>query len=433
MASLAFVSESLILKRTAFAVYGKECRLNSATFEDNRTNFGGTPPTGGPRRAMIVTGEASGDLHGGNLIRAARQLDPELSFFGVGGRCMAEAGCEILIPGEELSVMGLVEVIGHFPVLYRAFQRLKAILHGTERPHLLITIDFPDFNLRLAKEAKKAGIPVLHYVSPQVWAWRRGRVKKIARVVDRLAAILPFEPAYYQGEDIEVEYVGNPLVDEAHVSLGRDDFLGRLGIDPLDPVIGLFPGSRRNEVRFILETILDAAELILQHNPRTRFLLPVASTLTDALFEEKLAERDLPVTLIHDSLYDTANACDAVLCVSGTVTLQTALVGTPMAILYKMAPLTYAIGRRLVRVENVGLANIVAGERVVREFIQDEATPAALAAEILHILDDGDYNAKIRRGLAGIQKKIGDPGCSHRVATMASEMSRGLVRRNRPS
>jgi lipid-A-disaccharide synthase len=378
---------------------------------------------------MIVTGEASGDLHGGNLIRAARQLDPDLSFFGVGGRCMAEAGCEILIPGEELSVMGLVEVIGHFPVIYRAFQRLKAILHGTGRPDLLITIDFPDFNLRLAKEAKKAGIPVLHYVSPQVWAWRRGRVKKIARVVDRLAAILPFEPAYYQGEDIEVEYVGNPLVDEAQVGVGRDDFLRRLGIDPSDPVIGLFPGSRRNEVRFILETILDAAEAILQAKPRTRFLLPVASSLSDALFEAKLAERSLPVTLVHDSLYDTANACDAVLCVSGTVTLQTALVGTPMAILYKMAPLTYAIGRRLVKVENVGLANIVAGERVVKEFIQEEATPAALAAEILQILDDGDYNAKIRQGLAGIQEKIGAPGCSERVAAMASEMSRGLVRR----
>jgi lipid-A-disaccharide synthase len=193
-----------------------------------------------PRRALIVTGEASGDLHGANLIRAAREIDPDLSFFGVGGSRMAAAGCEILIAGEELAVMGLVEVIGHFPVILRAFNRLKALLRGPDRPAVLILIDFPDFNLRLANEAKKAGVPVLYYVSPQVWAWRRGRVHKIARVVDRLAAIFPFEAEFYRGLDIDVEYVGNPLLDEARVQRSREEFLCSYGLDPNRPVVGLF-------------------------------------------------------------------------------------------------------------------------------------------------------------------------------------------------
>jgi lipid-A-disaccharide synthase len=340
------------------------------------------------RRALIVTGEASGDLHGANLIRASREIDPHLSFFGVGGRRMAAEGCEILIAGEELAVMGLVEVLGHFPVILRAFNRLKALMRGPDRPDVLILIDFPDFNLRLAREAKKAGVPVLYYVSPQVWAWRRGRVHKIARVVDRLAAIFPFEPEFYKGLDIEVEYVGNPLLDEVRVERSRDDFLRDRGLDPDRPVVGLFPGSRKNELHYNFDTIVAAAQQIRAHIPEMQFLLPVAASLQAAAIRERLDGSDLNVVLSEESIYDTANACDAIITVSGTVTLQIALVGTPMAILYKMAPLTYAIGRHLVKVPHVGLANIVAGQGVVREFIQEQATPEALAEEIVRILED---------------------------------------------
>lgn len=376
------------------------------------------------RRALIVTGEASGDLHGANLIAAARQFDPDLVFFGVGGSRMSAAGCEILIPGEELAVMGLVEVLGHFPVIYRAFRRLKRILHGAERPDVLILIDFPDFNLRLAREATRAGVPVLYYVSPQVWAWRRGRVKKIARVVDRLAAILPFEPDFYRGHDIEVEYVGNPLLDEVVFTRERSELLGDLGIDPARPVVGLFPGSRRNEIRYNLETLLETGRRILAARPQAAFLVPVAPSLEGKGVEERLAAAGLPLFPVREGIYDVARACDAIVTVSGTVTLQIALAGTPMAILYRMAPLTYAIGRRLVKVEHIGLANIVAGERVAREFIQDAATPEALAAEILHILGDSDYERRLREGLAGVRERMGEGGCSGRVARMASEMSR---------
>ncbi len=356
-----------------------------------------------------------------------------MAFFGVGGQRMAEAGCDILIPGEEISVMGLVEVIGHFPVIYRAFNRLKKILLGPDRPDVLILIDFPDFNLRLAKQAQRAGVPVLYYVSPQVWAWRQGRVKKIAKVVDRLAAIFPFEPGYYRGLDIDVEYVGNPLLDEVAVTRSRQEFLVGQGLSGDGPVVGLFPGSRQNELKFCFKTILDAAEQILKAKPEVRFILPVATSLGSGAFQQALDGYELPVTLVEDSIYNVANACDAVLTVSGTVTLQTALVGTPMAILYKMAPLTYALGKRLIKVDHIGLANIVAGKGVVREFIQEEATGERLAGEILRLLDDSDYNAQVRQGLAGVGSRMGEKGCSERVARMASEMSRGQVRKGKIS
>jgi len=373
---------------------------------------------------MIVTGEASGDLHGANLIRAVREIDPDLAFFGVGGQLMKEAGCDLLIAGEDLAVMGLVEVIGHFPTIYRAFNRLKGILHGEGRPDVLILIDFPDFNLRLARQAKKAGIPVLYYVSPQVWAWRRGRVKKIARVVDRLAAIFPFEPGFYRGQDIEVEYVGHPLLDEVIVGKEREEFLASLGLDPGGPVVGLFPGSRRNELKYNFETILESAQRVRAAQPGVRFLMPVASGIDPELLRTKLAARDLPVVLVEKAIYDVINACDAIITVSGTVTLQIALVGTPMAVIYKMAPLTYRIGKRLVKVPHIGLVNIVAETRLAREFIQEEANSENIAGEILRILEDEAYGRRLKEGLDDVRRKMGEPGCSGRVARMVSEMSR---------
>jgi len=375
------------------------------------------------RRALVITGEASGDLHGGHLIRAAKQIDPQLGFFGLGGKCMAEAGCEILIPAEQLAVMGLVEVIEYFPVIYRALKQLKQIIRGPAPPDLLILIDFPEFNLRLARHAKQAGIPVLYYVSPQIWAWRQWRAKKIARLVDRLAVILPFEADFYRGFNIDVSYVGNPLLDEAEVGLDRKTLLMSLGLDTNHPVIGLFPGSRQNELRYNLDTLIAAAEQVRQRYPQVQFLLPVASSFEPEVFSDRLVHMDLPVTLTQQNIYDVANACDAVMTVSGTVTLQTALVGTPMAVIYKMAPLSYAISKRLVKIPFISLVNIVAGREVVREFIQQDATPAALADEITRILKDNNYARTMRDGLLGVRQQMGEKGCSERVARMAVEMS----------
>ena len=375
-------------------------------------------------RVMIVASEASGDIHGAKVIKAVQELSPGTTFTGVGGQRMSAAGCEILIPGEDLAVMGLVEVVGHLPVVWRSLQKLKKVLHGDMRPDALVLIDSPEFNLRLAKYAKRAGVPVLYYVSPQVWAWRRGRVRTIAGVVDKLAAIFPFEPEFYRGLDIDVRYVGHPLLDEFRITRSRQALLEDLQVSPDRPVVGLFPGSRRNELKYMLGTLVATAEQLLCRQPDINFLVPVASTLT----REEIASRfpsGIPVTFVdadEASIYDIANACDAIASVSGTVTLQIALVGTPMVIFYKLSPVSYAIGKLLVKIDHFGLANIVAGKRIVKELVQDEANAEVISAEILRILHDDAYAQQLRSDLASIQQDLGDPGCSERVAEMLLEL-----------
>ena len=381
-------------------------------------------PRGKGPKILIVTGEASGDLHGAKLIRSTLKKNPAVRFVGVGGRQMAEAGCEILVRGEDLAVMGLVEVLGHFPTIWRAFQELKALLHGKNHPHALVLIDFPEFNLRLARQAQKAGVPVLYYVSPQVWAWRRGRVHKIARMVDRLAAIFPFEPDLYRGLDIQVEYVGHPLLDEFFGTRERRDIRNDLEINSTTPVIGLFPGSRRSELKFMLDTLVDAGRMIYAQRPGARFLVPVAAGLSQADIAARFPE-EMTTDFIQPgemTIYETAKACDAIITVSGTVTLQVALAGTPMVIFYKLAPISFAIGRRLIRVEHIGLANIVAGKRIVPEYVQTEATPENLAREALDLVDNQERAREIRRELGVLRKKLGKPGCSDRVADMLLDM-----------
>ena len=377
------------------------------------------------RRALIVTGEASGDLHGAKLIQAAGQIDPELKFFGVGGRRMAEAGCEILVPADQLAVMGVVEVVARFAVIRQAFRTLVKELRAERRPDLVILIDYPGFNLRLAKEAKEAGVPVLYFISPKVWAWRRGRIHTIAQRVDKLAVIFPFEPEIYHGLGLDVEYVGNPLLDEQGSAGDRRTYLLRHGLDPARPVVGLFPGSRNNELKYIFATLIASAQLLRQARPDLQFLLPVAPSLSAQDLRRRLAGAGLAVVLVEDNIYDTAAACDAVISVSGTVTLQIALAGTPMVIIYKAAPLTYAIGKRLVKVEHFGLPNIVAGQGIVRELLQEDANPEAISTEILRLLQDADYNRKQRNALELLRQRMGAPGCSARVARIASAMSRG--------
>ena len=382
------------------------------------------PEKGLKRRALIVAGEASGDHHGASLIEAAREIDPGISFFGVGGPLMEKAGCDVLIPYEELMASGFVEVIGHFPSILSVFRRLKKILNGHERPDVLVLIDYPDFNLRLAKHAKRAGVPVLFFVSPQVWAWRKGRVRRIAEAVDRLAVIFPFEPDLYRGLDVEVDYVGNPLMDEAVVSVDRQQLLQQLGVDTDTIVVGLFPGSRRHEIRYNLDTILKAAGIIVRRIPSARFLLPLAPFLPEDNVRNLLESSDLPITITTERIYDVANACDAVITAAGTATLQTAIMGTPMVILYRMSPVSYFIARRLIRIPHIGLANIVAGERIVAEFIQERATPGNIAGEVFRLLEDNDHRRRVVEGLSGIREKMGAPGCSERVAKIASEMSK---------
>jgi len=375
------------------------------------------------RRVLIVAGEASGDLHGSHLIKAAAADYSRLDFYGVGGEKMEAAGCEILFPADELAVMGVVEVVAQLPKIWRRFCQLKRVIHSSEPPDLLILIDFPDFNLRLAKVAKAAGISILYYISPKVWAWRSGRAKVIAERVDHLALIFPFEPEIYRSLGVKAEYVGNPLLDEFIENQPQGCLRKHLGIAERDQVVGIFPGSRNSELDHILESLIETAKLLHLQKPEVTFLLPVAPSLSRNRLEQRFSDAELPIFFVEENIYEVAVACNAVLTVSGTVTLQLALVGTPMAILYKVAPLSYAIGKRLIKIEYVGLTNIVAGRGIVREFIQDDADPEAMCCEMISLLDDHDYIDTMRRDLVGVQQLMGEPGCSTRVAAIVAEMT----------
>jgi len=370
---------------------------------------------------MIVAGEASGDLHGANLVREARKLDPAVSFFGIGGPRMREAGVETLVDSSQMAVVGLIEVIAHFDVISRAYLTLKKII-SSDPPDLLILIDYPDFNLRIARLAKKAGVRVLYYISPQVWAWRVGRVKKIGRVIDRMAVVFPFEAPFYEREGVPVTFVGHPLVDAVRPTMSRADAQSLFGLVPASKTVGLFPGSRRSEVTRLLPVILESAKLLKEGFPDLQFILPLASSLTMGDIAPVLSSSGLRVKVVEKLGYDVMQVCDAAITVSGTVTLETALMGVPMVIIYRVSPLTYEIGKRLIKVEHVGLCNIVAGERVVPELIQHDAEPERIAAEIAGMLTDTTRTALIIKKLHSVREKLGEGGCSARVAKLALSM-----------
>ncbi|MBI5483906.1 MAG: lipid-A-disaccharide synthase [Deltaproteobacteria bacterium] len=368
-------------------------------------------------RIMIVAGEASGDIYGADLVRETLRLKPAISFFGIGGERMRETGVQTLVDSAEMAVVGLVEVIKHFSVIKSAFYKLSDILRS-DPPDLLVLIDYPGFNLRLAKVAKKHGIKVLYYISPQIWAWRQGRVKKIARLVDHMAVILPFEAPFYEQAGVPVSFVGHPMLDMVKAGISRDEAAADFGLDPMRKIIGLFPGSRRSEIERLLPVIVASALLLKQEFPELQFVLPLASTLRKDDILPLFNAAGLDITIIEGRIHDLIRACDAVISVSGTVTLEIALVGTPMVIIYKLSPLTYQLAKRLVKVPNIGLCNIVAGETAVRELIQDQANPAEIAGEIAAILNDPTYQAEIVRKLKEVRSKLGTGGASARVAAL---------------
>jgi lipid-A-disaccharide synthase len=370
---------------------------------------------------MIVAGEASGDLHGSRLVQEALRLDPELKFFGIGGSQMRDAGVDTLVDSREMAVVGLVEVLAHFDVIYRAFTTLRKIIR-TEPPDLLILIDYPDFNLRLAKVAKRAGVKVLYYISPQVWAWRVGRVKKIARLVDRMAVVFPFEVPFYEQEGVPVTFVGHPLVDTVRPTMERPVAQASFGLNPERTTVGLFPGSRRSEIKELLPTILASAKLLKERFADLQFILPLASSLEQTDIAPYLDSCGLDIRVVSGQGYDVMQVCDAIITVSGTVTLEIALMGVPMVIIYRVSPLTYQIGKRLIKVDHIGICNIVAGERVVQELVQHEAEPERIAAEIGRILTDKEYATVMIMKLRGVREKLGSGGASLRVARQALEI-----------
>ena len=370
---------------------------------------------------MIVAGEASGDLYGATLTAELRALVPAASFFGMGGDCMRKAGVETLVDANEMAVMGLVEVLGHLPVIVKNFNILKKRLL-TDPPSLLILIDYPDFNLRLAKIAKRAGIRVLYFISPQVWAWRSGRVHGIGRVIDRMAVLFPFELPFYEKAGIPVSFVGHPLLDMVRPSMGKEEALLSFGLDPARPTLGLFPGSRKSEIAKLLPDILEAAKLLKKRHPDLQFLLPLASSLRREDIAPQVEGAGLEVTIVSGRNHDVMVACDAAISVSGTVTMELALVGIPMVIIYRVSPLSYQIGKRVIKVPHIGICNIVAGKAVCRELIQHEVTGQAIAQEIEALLGNQEYAQWMREEFARVRVKLGSGGALGRLAALAAEM-----------
>lgn len=370
---------------------------------------------------MIVAGEASGDLHAANFVKAAHAINPELYFYGIAGAKMQAAGVEAVHDAAELAVMGLIEPLLNYRKLSAVLKHMKQLV-CRDKPDLLVLIDYPGFNLRLAEAAKACGVKVLFYVSPQVWAWRQGRVKKIGERIDMMAVIFPFESEFYERFHIPVRYVGHPLVDEVKAHLSRDEAIQRFGLDASKRTIGLFPGSRRGEVKRLLPIMLRAAKQLKQTHPELQFILPIASSLKAEMIQPCLDAVDVEIITVEGQSYDVSQTCDAIMTASGTATLEIAMMGIPMVITYKVAWLTWAIVDHMIKIPHIGLANIVAGEEVAKEYVQNDATPEALAREVAHILDDRDYAEAMKLKLAEVKRRLGEGGGSENLARLALEM-----------
>jgi lipid-A-disaccharide synthase len=370
---------------------------------------------------MIVAGEASGEMYGAQLVEEVRRINPSLSFIGMGGQRMREAGVEILVDASDMAVVGLVEVVAHSGVIRRAYTTLRTVLRE-DPPQLLILIDYPDFNLLLARAAKKAGVRILYYISPQVWAWRAGRVHTIARLVDHMAVVFPFEVPFYEKTGLPVTFVGHPLVDMVKFTMPKTDAQASLGLDTSLRTVGLFPGSRKGEIRRLFPTILETAKQLRDRFSDLQFVIPVASSLTTDDLQPYIDDSGVRVTLVNGQVHDVIQACDAIVSVSGTVTTEIALLGVPMVIVYKVSPLTYFVGTKLIRVDHIGICNIVLGERVVPELTQHDAEPDKIADEVSRMLTDRAYAENIRRKLLQVRGLLGDGGATRRVARLAVDL-----------
>jgi lipid-A-disaccharide synthase len=375
----------------------------------------------GLKSILIIAGEASGDLHGANLVKSLRQQRNDLRFWGIGGNRMAEAGVELIFSSRDLAVVGLTEVFAKLGAIGRAVHGIRAgLIH--RKPDLAILIDYPGFNLYIARFARKERVPVLYYISPQVWAWRRGRIRKISRRVNRMAVILPFEAPFYRDHGVEVEYVGHPLMDACSPDGGFEAAASLKRVQKGEIVVGLLPGSRREEIMRILPEMVGAAEILKERRGVNRFMLQLADGIAPDWVRRIMGRPAVEIQVVGGPIYDMLGECDVVLAASGTVTLETAIAGVPMVIGYKLSPLTFRVAKAVVKVRHIGLVNLVAGGPVVPELVQRDCTAEAMAREAMRILDDSEYRAEMVRGLEDVRLRLSRGGASERAAMIALEM-----------
>lgn len=367
---------------------------------------------------MIIAGEASGDLHGSGVVRELKRANPSIEVFGVGGDRMKREGMQLVYNVNELGFMGFAEVLKHLPVIRSMKKTLETILRH-RKPDIVLLIDYPGFNLRFAKFAKRCGSKVVYYISPQVWAWHRSRVKGMRGVVDRMLAILPFEVEIYREQGIEVEFVGHPLLEVLRSEMDRPGFCKRFGLDAKKQILALLPGSRNQEIEMILPEMLKAARMV-EAEEGVELVLALAPTLREDHL--RMFYNLDGIHVVSGASYEVMGNADFALVTSGTATLETGLLGTPMAVVYKTSWPTYILGRLLVRLKNIGLVNIVAGKEVVPEFIQHRATGANLAREALRQLRDRSLLASVKRELGQVRGKLGQSGASARVAQRILQM-----------
>jgi lipid-A-disaccharide synthase len=366
------------------------------------------------QRVLMIAGEASGDLHGAGVVRELRAMRPGLDVFGIGGDNMKKEGMDVVVHISRVAVMGFVEVVRHLRVILGVERQLERLL-DVRRPDIVVLIDYPGFNLRFAERAKSRNIPVLYYISPQVWAWHRGRVKKMKALIDAMKVVFPFEVDIYRQAGIDVEFVGHPIAERIGASNTRDEFFSAHGLEPARPLVALLPGSRMQEIDRIFPTmVLAAAELHSRFGAQC--LVGVAPNLGHEPYARLVANAP-SVRLVEHATYDLMCHANAAIVTSGTATLEAGWFTTPMVIVYRTSPITFFIGRLLVDVPYIGLVNFVAGKKVVPELIQGQLTVSALVEEVGRLLTDSSYAGAMRRDLTAIRGRLGGPGASRRVAT----------------
>ncbi|MGB8656683.1 MAG: lipid-A-disaccharide synthase [Candidatus Zixiibacteriota bacterium] len=376
---------------------------------------------GDSKKILIIAGEASGDLHGSNLVRELKSLNPHVEFFGIGGDKMRREGVELVFHVERLSFMGFSEVIRNLSFIRKVMRTMIAATES-RKPDLAILIDYPGFNLRFAKKVKKLGIPVVYYISPQVWAWGGNRVKKMQGRIDKMIVIFPFEKQIYQKFNIDCDFVGHPFLEVTRPVLSLEDFRKKFDLGKNDVVVGLLPGSRRQEVEKILPVMLESCRLLKARTKNLRLLLALAPTIKRKEIEDLLGQTKLEVEIIEDLTYDVMKHSHLLLIASGSATLECAILGTPFLVLYQTGFWTYVLAKSLITIPHVALANVVAGKRIVPEFIQKKAVPHRIADEMYDILNDKNRYKVMQDELQKVKGRLGEAGASKKAAQIVAEM-----------